>query len=57
MNRTVLFMTGVAVVIAVAAARSWLRLPPAEPEPYHPPRGAGWCPAPPEQYDVGRWMR
>ena len=57
MNRTVLFAAGVAGVVALAAARSWLRMPPPEPPAYHAPRtGAGWCPA---EYDVdgrGRWL-
>ncbi len=60
MNRTVLFVAGVAGVVALAAARSRLRMPPPEPPAYHPPRtGTGWCPAPPAEYDVdgrGRWL-
>lgn len=68
MNRLLVFVALVGATIAVAAARSLLRMPP--PEPRRPdsrtsmprvvpdPPRAGWCPAPPAEYDMpGRWMR
>ena len=59
MNRTVLFVAGVAGVVALAAARSWLRMPP--PEPVHRPgmairEVARWEPDTVARSSTGRWL-